>query len=306
MDAEVLGTLGLKLGERLEELLRRHAVLGVAGVIHDAVGELEETARVEAAAHGLGDGAGDLLEEIDVADVVEVDDRPQLAGEGEVRRGRIVAREHDVLAGGAHGLGDHELRVARAIAAAAVLAQDGDQRGVGVGLHGEVLAKAGVPREGLANGLHVAANARLVIQMEGRGVLLRQGLKRGLAGEGDLEVIPMVWETVKVSGGADPRRLALRCPSGQTGVFRRAHAAPIDSAPAGTVSHARGAATADSPAGLPRRPTRFAVPDARVRRGCPRRGSMPAGSPVRPLSRTSISGATLPQTCPRSSENHIR
>ena len=50
----------------------------------------------------------------------------------------------------------------------------------------------------------------------------------------------------------------------------------------------------------------FAAPDAQVRRGCPRRGSMPAGSPVRPLSRTSISGATLPQTCPRSSEDHIR
>ena len=41
VDAKVLGALGLEHAEGLEELLGGHAVFGVAGVIHDAVGELE-------------------------------------------------------------------------------------------------------------------------------------------------------------------------------------------------------------------------------------------------------------------------
>ena len=41
MDAKILGALGLEHAEGLEELLGGHTVLGVAGVIHDAVGELE-------------------------------------------------------------------------------------------------------------------------------------------------------------------------------------------------------------------------------------------------------------------------
>ena len=41
MDTKVLGALGLEHTEGLEELFGGHAVFGVAGVIHDAVGELE-------------------------------------------------------------------------------------------------------------------------------------------------------------------------------------------------------------------------------------------------------------------------
>ncbi len=74
VDAKVLGALGLEQAERLEELLGGHAVLGVAGVIHDAVGELEQAARIKAAADRLGGGACDALKELDVADVVEIDD----------------------------------------------------------------------------------------------------------------------------------------------------------------------------------------------------------------------------------------
>ena len=163
MDAEVLGTRGLELGERLEELLRRHAVLGVAGVIHDAVGELEEAARVEAAAHSLGDGAGDPLEEVDVADVVEIDDGAQLIGKLKVRRRRVVGREHDVMAGDAQRAGDHELGVARTIATATVFVENGDKCRVGVSLDGKVLLKPRIPCKGVAHLLHVAADARLVV-----------------------------------------------------------------------------------------------------------------------------------------------
>ena len=124
MDAKILGALGLEHAEGLEELLGGHAVFGVAGVIHDAVGELEQAARVKTAAYRLGDGARDALKELDMAYVVKVDDGAQLVGKLKVCRRRVVGREHDVMAGDAQRAGDHELGIARAIAAAAVFVEN--------------------------------------------------------------------------------------------------------------------------------------------------------------------------------------
>ena len=163
MDAKILGALGLEHAEGLKELLGGHAVLGVAGVIHDAVGELEQAAWIKAAADRFGDGPRNTLKELDVADVVKVDDGAQLVGELKVGSRRVVGREHDVVAGDAQRAGDHELGIARAIAAAAVFVENGDECRVGIGLDGKVFLKARVPCEGVAHLLHVAADARLVV-----------------------------------------------------------------------------------------------------------------------------------------------
>ena len=101
VDTKVLGALGLEHAEGLEELLGGHAIFGVARVVHDAVGELEQTARIKAAADRLGDWPRNVLKELDVADVVKVDDGTQLVGELKVGRRRVVGREHDVVAGDA-------------------------------------------------------------------------------------------------------------------------------------------------------------------------------------------------------------
>lgn len=163
MDAKILGALGLEHAKSLKELLGGHAVFGVAGVVHNAVGELEQAARVKTAADRLGDGSRNALKEIDMADVVKVDDGTQLVGELKVRRRRVVGREHDVVAGDTQRAGNHELGIARAIAAAAVFVENGDERRVGIGLDGKVFLKARVPCEGVAHLLHVAADARLVV-----------------------------------------------------------------------------------------------------------------------------------------------
>ena len=163
VDAKVLGTLGLEYAEGLEELLGGHAIFGVARVVHDAVGELEQAAWIKAAADRLGDGSRNTLKELDVADVVKVDDGAQLVGELKVGRRRVVGREHDVMPGDAQRAGDHELGIARAIAAAAVFVENGDERRVGIGLDGKVFLKARVPCKGVAHFLHVAADARLVV-----------------------------------------------------------------------------------------------------------------------------------------------
>ena len=163
VNAKILGALGLEHAEGLKELLGGHAVLGIARVVHNAVGKLEQAARVKTAAYRFGDGARDALVELDVADVVEVDDGAQLIGKLKVRRRRIVGREHDVVAGDAQRTGDHELGIARAVTTAAVFVENGDERRVGIGLDGKVLLKARVPCKGVAHFLHVAADARLVV-----------------------------------------------------------------------------------------------------------------------------------------------
>ena len=163
VDAKVFGALGLECAEGLEELLCGHAVFGVAGVIHDAVGELKQAARIKAAADRLGDGPRNALKELDVADVVKVDDGAQLLGELKVGSWRVVGREHDVVPRDAQRAGNHELGIARTITAAAVFVENGDERRVGIGLDGKVFLKARVPCEGVAHLLHVAADARLVI-----------------------------------------------------------------------------------------------------------------------------------------------
>ena len=97
VDAKVLGALGLEHAEGLEELLGGHAIFGVARVVHDAVGELEQAAWIKAAADRLGDGPRNALKEPDVADVVKVDDGTQLVGELKVGSRCVVGREHDVV-----------------------------------------------------------------------------------------------------------------------------------------------------------------------------------------------------------------
>ena len=163
MDAKILGALGLEHAESLIELLGGHTVLGVARVVHDAVGELEQAARIKAAAYRLGDGARDALKELDMADVVKVDDGAQFICKGKIRRRRVVGREHDVVAGDTQRAGNHELGIARTIAAAAVFVEDRYECRVRVGLDGKVLLKSRIPRKGVAHLLYVAADARLVV-----------------------------------------------------------------------------------------------------------------------------------------------
>ncbi len=174
MDAKGLGAALAQHPERLEKLRFGHAVLGFAGVVHDAVRQPEESAGVEAAAHGLRDGSRHRFEERNMADVIKVHDRAKLAGELKIGRGRVVRREHDLVPGHVQRVRDHELGGARAIASASVFPQERDERGVGIGLHREVLAEPGVPCKGVAHSFHVGANACFVIEMKGGGIVFGQ------------------------------------------------------------------------------------------------------------------------------------
>ena len=96
---------------------------------------------VVAEADQLGQ-AGVLLEEIDVGDVVQVDDRAEVPGLDELLGGGVVGGEHDLLAGDADPLGEHQLGQRAAVGAEALFLQDLQDEGIGQRLDGEELLEA--------------------------------------------------------------------------------------------------------------------------------------------------------------------
>ena len=168
MDAEFLGTGSHQLGVSLGHLILTHAVLGVAGVIHDAVAQLKHTARVKAAADGLGH-ACDLFQELHMSQIVEVDVSAQVVGFLHVLGRGVVGGKHDIAALEAAGLAHQQLGIAGAVDTTAFLLQDFQQVGVWGRLDGKVFLEAFVPAERGVDLAGVLADAFFVIEVEGRG-----------------------------------------------------------------------------------------------------------------------------------------
>lgn len=170
-----LRALGLKHTECLGDLLARHAILGVAGVVHDLkalarLAERERAAGIETAADLLRDIANGLFQKVHVCDVIQIDGRAELCRQAIILGGGLVGREHDVLAGAADALSHHQLRERRAVAAAALLLQDLEDGGRGRGLHGEILPVAGIPRKSGFQAAGILADALLVIEVKRCGI----------------------------------------------------------------------------------------------------------------------------------------
>ena len=124
MDAEVLGTLGGQLLIAVDHLLLGHAILGVAGLVHDlealfALAQLERSARVVAAEDVLGH-ACHPLQELHHGGVVQVDVGTQLIGFFHVVHGGLVGGEHDIAAGKTASLAEHQLGQGGAVHTAAL------------------------------------------------------------------------------------------------------------------------------------------------------------------------------------------
>ena len=168
VDAELLGTGSHQPGVSLGHLILAHAVLGVAGIVHDTVAQLEHTARVEAAADGLGH-ARDLFKERNVGQVVQIDVRAEVVGFLHVLRRRVVGGKHDVAALEAAGLAHQQLSIAGAVDAAALFLQNLQQVGVGRGLDGKVFLEALVPAERSVDPAGVLADTLFVIEVERGG-----------------------------------------------------------------------------------------------------------------------------------------
>ena len=182
VDAKLLRAPGLEHPERLGDLLARHAVLGVAGVVHDLkalarLAERERAARIEAAADPLRDIADRLFQKVHVRNIIKVDDRAELCRQAVILGRGLVGREHDVLADAADALGHHQLRERRAVAAAALLLQDLEDGGGRRSLHGEIFPVAGIPRKSGFQAAGILADALRIIEVKRCGIARGDVLK---------------------------------------------------------------------------------------------------------------------------------
>ena len=165
MDAEVLCTQCHQAGISFGHLLFGHAVLGIAGVIHDAVAQVKGSAGVKAAADRFGDTCH-ILEEIHMGQVVQVNVSAQVIRLLHVLHRRFVGGEHDIAAAEATGFAQQQFGVAGAVHAAAFLFQDAQQVRVGGCLNGKILLKTFVPCKSFVDKACIGADAFFVIKME--------------------------------------------------------------------------------------------------------------------------------------------
>ena len=171
VQAELLRAQPHQLFDAVEDLPAGHAVFRIAGVSHDGVAEFEIPAGIIAQADGLRNAAV-LRQEVDVRVIVKVDDRAQLARVFKLARRGIVGGEHDVLARDAQLFAQHQLGLRRAVHAAAVPVQQLQDCRVRAGLDRVVFLVAHVPLERALQIMRCRDYARLVVNMERRGVFL--------------------------------------------------------------------------------------------------------------------------------------
>ena len=170
MNAKVLHPFFLENSIGLYNLSVGHTILGVTGIVHDAIGKLIDAARVIAAAYGIRQGADLPLIEINVTDVIKINDSPDLSGIAELFRRSIIGSEHNLMPLQTNGVREHELTQRRAVRPTAVFLQNFDQEGVGGCLDSKVLAEARVPGKGLPHVTRLLADSLFIIYMEGRGI----------------------------------------------------------------------------------------------------------------------------------------
>ena len=104
----------------LRDLFFRHSILGVSGVVHNAVAHFKISARIVAAAHGLRQISDRFFHRFDMRDVIQIDDAAQLLTVCKFFRRRIIGRKHDLMSGNARRLGQQKLRHGRTVASASV------------------------------------------------------------------------------------------------------------------------------------------------------------------------------------------
>ena len=168
MDAELLGAQRHQLGVGLGHLVLAHAVLGIAGIIHDAISQVEHAARIVPAADGFGN-TRHLFEEVHMGEIIQIDVGTQFIRFLHILRRRIVGREHNVTAGKAASFAHQQLGIAGAIDAAAFLLQNFEDVRVRRGLYGEIFFKALVPAESRIHAACIFSDSFFVIEMERRG-----------------------------------------------------------------------------------------------------------------------------------------
>ena len=144
-----------------------HAVLGIPGVIHNAVGNSKMPAGVKTAADRFGNPCN-FFQKIHMGQVVQVDDDSHLFSQLHVFHRRFVRTEHYIGPCKAHSMAHFQFRQGRAVCPAAFFFQDLQDVRVRRGFHGKIFFEPFVPAECPVYQTGRPADSRLVVQVKGR------------------------------------------------------------------------------------------------------------------------------------------
>ena len=191
MEAEPFGPQGFELGERFRQLGPGHAVLGLAGVVHDleallAFAQLEHAAGIVAAGDGLRDKAQGALQKVHMGQIVQIDGGAQFGGQLKFLSRGVVGGKHDVAAGEATAVRHHQLRQRGTVGTAALLLQNLQNLRIGRGLDSEIFPKAGIPGKGGPETAGTVPDTGFVVQIKGGGVCFHDVLHLGQGDKGRL------------------------------------------------------------------------------------------------------------------------
>ena len=172
MQAEPLHPHFTRTRVGLEELRTCEPVFRLHRLPDDIVA-LNEVARVVTKAQHFGQPRM-LRHVVQMRDVIEVDDGTEFDCLLELIVGRVIRREHNLLARDPRRLRDDELCDAAAVRARPLLVEKLNDARVRQCLHGEVLAEVRCPRKGIAQAAEVRADLRLVVDVERGRISLDQ------------------------------------------------------------------------------------------------------------------------------------
>ena len=135
---------------------------------HNVIGHGEVTARIVAAADRLGE-AGQLIEEFDVSDVIQIDDGIEGGGMGKLTERCIVGAEHDIAAEHTGGFGKHQFGRGGTVGTAAQAAQQLYDGQIGQRFDSKVFFKTFIPGKSSLQVTDRAGDAGLIVNMEWDG-----------------------------------------------------------------------------------------------------------------------------------------
>lgn len=119
-----------------------------------------------------------------MGDIVQIHAGTELDGVGHLLFRRIVRAEHDIAARDAQSLCEHELCLARAVDAEAILMEHADEDRIGRCLDCEELLVGRIPREGILDALGAVPDPFLIVDIERCRIALRYLLELLLRREG--------------------------------------------------------------------------------------------------------------------------
>ena len=171
MNTKILRAFFFQNTECLKNLICCHSILGIPGIIHNIIADLEHTARIVTTADGFWNSSCSTLHSINVSDIVQVDNSANLIRITKLLFRCVIGRKHDISFSAAKSLCHHKLCHGRTVAATAILLKDLDQIWIGSCFYRKKLLKSFVPAKGFLQRLCIFADSFFIIKMKRCGKL---------------------------------------------------------------------------------------------------------------------------------------